>query len=55
MGAKLYSAQIYTGDKLERDFVPCVNPSGEAGLYDLAGGQFYGNILSGSFTPGPAV
>lgn len=53
--AKLYSAQIYTSDKLERDFVPCLNPAGKAGLYDLVGEQFYGNILSGSFTPGPAV
>ena len=38
---KLYSFQIYDGNALVRDFVPCKNPSGTVGLYDLVGGQFY--------------
>ena len=53
--AKLFSMQIYAEDVLVRDFVPCQNPSGNVGLYDLVGGQFYGNAGSGAFTSGPEV
>ena len=52
---KLYSCRIYDNGSLIRDFVPCVNTSGEAGLYDLSGGQFYANAGSGSFTAGAAL
>ncbi len=52
---KLYSAQIYTNDTLQRDFVPCKNPSGVVGLYDLVDKKFYKNTLSGKLTAGPAV
>ena len=47
---KLYSCQIYDNDVLARDFVPCINASGEVGLYDLVGQQFYGNAGIGTFT-----
>lgn len=53
--AKLYSCQIYAGDSLERDFVPCTNPSGIAGLYDLANGVFYPSASTGPFAAGPVV
>ena len=33
----LYSFRIYEGDELVRDFVPCISPRGEVGLYDRAG------------------
>lgn len=52
---KLYSCQIYKADVLTRDFVPCINASEVAGLYDLVGQKFYGNAGSGSFTPGETV
>ena len=55
LAAKLYSCKIYTGATLTRDFVPCKNPSGQAGLYDLVSGAFYGNAGTGTFTAGPAV
>lgn len=55
LSAKLYSCQIYTGSTLTRDFVPCKNPSGTVGLYDLVGGTFYANAGTGSFAAGPAV
>lgn len=45
---KLYSCQIYDNGTLIRDYVPCINPSGEAGLYDLVYGVFYGNAGSGT-------
>ena len=51
--AKLYSCQIYDNGTLVRDFVPCINASGEVGLYDLVGKQFYGNAGTGTFTAGP--
>lgn len=39
---RLYWFQIYDNDTLVRDFFPCVNPDGVAGLYDLVNGVFYG-------------
>lgn len=53
--AKMYSCKIYNGGSLVRDFVPCVNPSGVVGLYDLIGNSFYKSIGTGTFTAGPAV
>ena len=52
---KLYSCQIYDNGTLARDFVPCVNVSGEAGLYDLVGKKFYGNAGTGAFVSGGYV
>lgn len=53
--AKMFGCQIYEGDAMGRDFVPCLDPSGAVGLYDLVGGNFYGNVGAGTFTAGPAV
>lgn len=50
MPSKVYSCRIYDNGTLVRDFVPCKNPSGVFGLYDMANAQFYGNAGSGSFT-----
>lgn len=47
---RLYSMQIYESDVLVRDFVPCINASGEVGLYDMVGRKFYGNAGTGVFT-----
>lgn len=52
---KLYSCQIYDNGNLIRDFVPCIDPSGAVGLYDLTGKQFYGNSGTGVFYAGPPV
>lgn len=49
---RLYSCQVYDNGTLIRDFVPCANPSGTLGVYDLVGGQFYPNAGSGVFTHG---
>ncbi|MBQ0031736.1 MAG: hypothetical protein KBT68_02925, partial [bacterium] len=50
---KLYSFKIYDGEKLERDFVPCVNTdSMELGLYETVKGKFYGNAGKGAFQTG---
>lgn len=49
---KLYSCQIYDNGLLVRDYVPCVNGFGEAGLYDRVNGVFYRNAGSGAFAVG---
>ena len=48
----LYSCQIYDNGTLVRDYVPCLNPSNEVGLYDIVNGVFYGNAGSGEFIAG---
>lgn len=53
--AKLYSCQMEDDGKPIRDFVPCIDPSGEVGLYDLINSKFYANVGTGAFTAGPAV
>lgn len=55
LSMRLYSMDIYDNNQSVANFVPCVNSSGAAGLYDTVSGQFYGNLGTGSFTPGPEV
>lgn len=52
---RVWSAKIYEGNNLIRNFSPCIDPSGKVGLYDLVEGKFYGNNGTGAFTAGPAV
>lgn len=52
---KMYSAKIYSGAELVRDFIPAQNAAGAVGLYDLAGAKFYANAGTGSFTAGDVV
>lgn len=52
---RIKKCQIYDNGTLVRDYVPCINAVGEAGLYDLVGGKFYGNAGSGVFVTGPEV
>lgn len=53
--AQIYFCQIYNNGQIVRDFVPCKNPSGEVGLYDQVGAQFYGNSGTGVFEAGPEI
>jgi hypothetical protein len=46
---KIYSCRIYDSGVIVRDFVPCVNPNGDVGLYDVANDKFYGNAGTGKF------
>lgn len=55
VSAKLFYCQLYDNGTLIRNYVPCTNPSGAAGLYDTVGQQFYGNAGTGAFTAGPSV
>lgn len=47
--AKIYSCQIYDNGRLVRDFIPCINLGGEAGLYDTVNQVFYKNAGTDSF------
>ena len=54
--AKLYSCKIYSGETLERDFVPVRRRSdGEPGLFDRANNVFYANTGVGTFNTGAAA
>lgn len=52
---KMYRCKMYKGGTLIRDFVPCKNPDGVAGLYDIVSGAFYTNQGSGTFTAGADI
>lgn len=47
---RIYDCSIKNENGLVRDFVPCLNTNGIAGLYDLVEGKFYGNAGTGAFT-----
>ena len=54
--AKLYACSIYSDETtMIRNFIPCKNPSGVIGLYDLVNNQFYQNAGTGSFVAGAEV
>jgi surface protein len=47
---RIYFVKIYDGaDNLVRNLSPCINSSGEVGLYDFVNNQFYGNSGTGTF------
>lgn len=53
---KLFSIKFEsTGGSPIHDYVPCTNPSGVAGLYDVVSGKFWASTTSTAFTAGPAV
>lgn len=49
---KLYGCKVYNSGILVRNFIPCTNASGVAGLYDLVNGAFYANAGTGTFAVG---
>ena len=50
--ARLYYCKIYDNGVLVRDFIPCKNASGVAGLWDDVNSQFYQNAGTASFIAG---
>lgn len=55
ISARVFRVEMSNGADLVRDFIPCTNPSGEAGLWDNVNGVFYGNAGTGAFVAGPVV
>lgn len=51
----LWGCQIWDNGTLVRDYVPCLNEGGVAGLYDMVNGVFYGDAAGGAFMAGPVV
>ena len=51
---KLYACKIYDGEKIVRDFVPCIDPTSKVGLYDKVSKTFFGNSGTGTFVGGNA-
>ena len=49
---KIYSCQIYDNGVLIRDYVPCTNSNGTAGMYDVVNSVFYQNAGTGTFAVG---
>lgn len=45
---KYRACQIYDNGVLVRNLIPCVDPNGEAGMYDTVQGEFLGNAGSGT-------
>lgn len=54
-GMQLFSFKMWDNNTLVRDFIPCINDSDVAGLYDIVNNVFYSNAGSGSFTIGPVI
>jgi hypothetical protein len=44
--------QIYDDGVLVRDFIPCQDPNGVAGMYDTLNNKFYANAGTGDFVTG---
>lgn len=50
MPMKIYSCQIYNGNTLARNYIPCTNDYGKFGLYDAVNGVFYESSSATPFT-----
>lgn len=51
----LYYFKLFVEGSLERDLVPCINPSNVVGMYDLIHRIFYSSPNGSAFVAGPAV
>lgn len=49
---RLYGCCLYNEETLVRQYVPCINPDGEIGLYDYITESFFGNDGTGTFVAG---
>lgn len=57
MDFDLYSFKVFSKDgELQKDLVPCIDPNGKVGVYDLANAAFIGSGTSSKeFVAGPEV
>ena len=46
--SRIYYCKIWQNGTLLR-YIPCVNPNGKPGFYDLVNNVFYGNVGTGTF------
>ena len=52
---KLFSLDIYQNETIVRSFIPCINPEGIIGIYDVITKSFYSSANNDTFLPGPVV
>ena len=52
---KIYYLKIYEAGVLVRNFIPCINSSNVAGMYDTVNDAFYTNAGTGTFNVGSVV
>jgi len=50
--ATIYSFTIISNGTVLREFIPCVDLNGVAGMYDTINGEFYTDVAGGSFIAG---
>lgn len=50
---RLYSCKIYDNGTLKRDYIPCIAPSGQVGLFNSVDNTFVTNSGTGSFVASP--
>lgn len=55
MLGKISNYRIYTDNVLRRDYIPCISPSNEVGMYDLVTDSFYTTPAGDAFVAGPVV
>lgn len=55
MQGKMYYCKIWESDVLVRHFVPCSNPDGVIGMYDIVEGKFYQSESTTAFIGGDPV
>ena len=51
----LFTLKVSSKTETIVDYVPCIDASGNVGVYDLVGKQFYGSAGAGTFTAGPVI
>lgn len=51
---RMWEFEVYEGETIVGDFVPCINPDNVVGAYDLVTGVFQGSATSSAFIAGPA-
>ena len=49
---RMHYFKAYENGVMVRDLVPCINPYGEVGMYDVVNNKFYGNAGTGVFKAG---
>lgn len=52
---RIYSCSMYSDDRMIRNFVPCIDNNGIAGLYDTVEDKFYTSENDDLFVAGPVI
>jgi len=53
--SRIYYAEFTEGNVVSHLFIPCIDPQGVVGMYDVITGTFHGNAGTGDFVAGSVV